>query len=321
MSGGDSLSDRFSPASAASISDLNEQVCEYCGNANRTTTVDGSLLGIGPESRAIPTCAPWWATPKAADADRGGRGDLIQQVRQNSSRSGHYRCPCRCHASTSSAAASRAKISPMPERALGSPVHGRVFGPSTQDSFASYDPDTSSWRTSQLCLDGDLDEFSETWPRAGTTRNGIAYQQQPLAPLTGATGSGLLPTPENRGSVAGWPTPTGSVAQLGESPESWLALTIAVQIWPTPTAGDSKNTANATAKRRNPDSRHHSGTTLVDAVRMWPTPTKSDGEGGPGVSNRRKGGKNLRTAVRGQLNPTWVEWLMGFPLGWTDLGR
>jgi hypothetical protein len=22
--------------------------------------------------------------------------------------------------------------------------------------------------------------------------------------------------------------------------------------------------------------------------------------------------------VGGQLNPTWVEWLMGFPLGWTD---
>ena len=21
----------------------------------------------------------------------------------------------------------------------------------------------------------------------------------------------------------------------------------------------------------------------------------------------------------GQLNPTWVEWLMGFPPGWTDL--
>jgi len=21
----------------------------------------------------------------------------------------------------------------------------------------------------------------------------------------------------------------------------------------------------------------------------------------------------------GQLNPTWVEWLMGFPIGWTDL--
>lgn len=21
----------------------------------------------------------------------------------------------------------------------------------------------------------------------------------------------------------------------------------------------------------------------------------------------------------GQLNPDWVEWLMGFPIGWTDL--
>jgi hypothetical protein len=26
------------------------------------------------------------------------------------------------------------------------------------------------------------------------------------------------------------------------------------------------------------------------------------------------------SAIGGKLNPTWVEWLMGFPLGWTDLG-
>jgi hypothetical protein len=65
--------------------------------------------------------------------------------------------------------------------------------------------------------------------------------------------------------------------------------------------------------------------------------------GGPGNSGR-DGGENLRTAVwatptahprthtprqvdhgeqlanqvGGQLNPTWVEWLMGFPLGFTD---
>jgi hypothetical protein len=23
----------------------------------------------------------------------------------------------------------------------------------------------------------------------------------------------------------------------------------------------------------------------------------------------------------GQLNPTWVEWLMGYPIGWTDLNN
>jgi hypothetical protein len=28
---------------------------------------------------------------------------------------------------------------------------------------------------------------------------------------------------------------------------------------------------------------------------------------------------NQTTISGGQLNPTWVEWLMGFPLGWTDL--
>jgi hypothetical protein len=110
--------------------------------------------------------------------------------------------------------------------------------------------------------------------------------------------------------------------------------------FPTPTAGDSKSAANLTAGRSNPDSQHHSGVTLTDFVRLWPTPrardgkgpgyeddlpstvqrwptpTKSDGEGGPGNSGRQ-GGENLRTAVGGQLNPTWVEWLMGFPLGWT----
>jgi hypothetical protein len=34
-----------------------------------------------------------WATPKATDADRGGRGDLIQQVRGNQSPSAHFKTP------------------------------------------------------------------------------------------------------------------------------------------------------------------------------------------------------------------------------------
>lgn len=29
--------------------------------------------------------------------------------------------------------------------------------------------------------------------------------------------------------------------------------------------------------------------------------------------------RNLNDQIGGQLNPTWVEWLMGWPLGWTDL--
>lgn len=79
---------------------------------------------------------------------------------------------------------------------------------------------------------------------------------------------------------------------------------------PTPTA-------------RTPGSKHHSGTTLVDAVRLWPTPHSNCGTGA-GTSGR-KGGMNIQTAVAmdqeaGLLNPAWVEWLMGYPTGWTDLG-
>ena len=43
---------------------------------------------------------------------------------------------------------------------------------------------------------------------------------------------------------------------------------------------------------------------------------------GAAAATGTTGGKNhrsLRTDVAGQLNPTWVEWLQGFPIGWTDL--
>jgi len=43
------------------------------------------------------------------------------------------------------------------------------FGKKCSESFAKYDPATSLWKTSQLCLDGDLASFLETWPRAGMT--------------------------------------------------------------------------------------------------------------------------------------------------------
>ena len=70
----------------------------------------------------------------------------------------------------------------------------------------------------------------------------------------------------------------------------------------------------------------------VLARRMWPTPTKADADGGVGSNGREGGSKNdnppiqalrntppLNVVVGGQMNPTWVEWLMGWPLGWTDL--
>jgi hypothetical protein len=53
--------------------------------------------------------------------------------------------------------------------------------------------------------------------------------------------------------------------------------------------------------------------------RTWPTPVSRmwKDSGSPSEYNRNE--VPLAAQVGGQLNPTWVEWLMGWPLGWTDL--
>jgi hypothetical protein len=93
---------------------------------------------------------------------------------------------------------------------------------------------------------------------------------------------------------------------------------------PTPTVGDSRNSRNATADR-SPGSAHHSGITLSDYVTIWPTPNARDHKRAPGQQCQANGGhqSSLPRAIKdsegtGQLNPEWVEWLMGYPPGWTD---
>lgn len=88
------------------------------------------------------------------------------------------------------------------------------------------------------------------------------------------------------------------------------------KLLPTPTVLDSSNTRNSTAGRTDPDSKHHSGTTLCDvayaedfgvyeaAVRRWepiigrpaPPPTES-------------------STGKPRLNPVFSEWMMALPEG------
>ena len=54
--------------------------------------------------------------------------------------------------------------------------------------------------------------------------------------------------------------------------------------------------------------------------RMWPTPMAHDGKDcGSSPSQAGRNSPTLPVAAGGKLNPTWVEWLMGWPIGWTDL--
>lgn len=90
----------------------------------------------------------------------------------------------------------RAKICPLPESGQGSTGSAQGSGVNTSEPFAHFDHDTSSWRTFQVCLlTRTWDVFSETWPRAGTMRNGIAFRRVPLVPLTEEKESGSWPTP------------------------------------------------------------------------------------------------------------------------------
>jgi len=61
---------------------------------------------------------------------------------------------------------------------------------------------------------------------------------------------------------------------------------------------------------------------------MWPTPTTRDHKGGRKPDTLKASGRGVTNSLNdavtirdqhGALNPEWVEWLMGFPVGWTSL--
>jgi hypothetical protein len=54
-------------------------------------------------------------------------------------------------------------------------------------------------------------------------------------------------------------------------------------------------------------------------VQMWPSPTAHNAKECASPSEYRRNTPTLTAQVGGKLNPMWVEWLMGWPLTWTDL--
>ena len=122
-----------------------------------------------------------------------------------------------------------------------------------------------------------------------------------------------------------WPTPVASdwkrngmgSEQQRASPNLPAAVQIAQksqEMWPTPTSTLGTNGGLVTP------SKAREGGTLTEALSArttWPTPTIAGNYNRKGASPSPDDG--LATAAGGQLNPTWVEALMGLPLGWTRL--
>ena len=205
-------------ASAVSTSDWNEQECDACGKQNSTPTQAASWLSTGPTS---PT----------TEMSTTSTGEPFTQL-------------------TLFAADTPASRSHSQETELEETTPD-TSGPGSQTPFAYFDPDTHSWKTSPDTSASASEKSSLTFPRSGMTRNGIAYQQPPSAPLTAVT-----------------------AYSSSQHDKTWL----------TPTAHLVKETGCPSEGRLN------TPTLTFDAL---------DGNSG-------------------RLNPTFLEWLMGFPISWTD---
>ena len=77
-------------------------------------------------------------------------------------------------------------------------------------------------------------------------------------------------------------------------------------------------TRSGTAYQRRPSAPI---TAEIASSSSLPTPTSRDYKDGtaPRIRDGRLQRDTLGRAIGGPPNPTWVEWLMGFPTGWTDL--
>ena len=221
--------------------------------------------------------------------------------------------------STCSAGASPARTSPPQETERGWRVRDPACSSSLPASLASYDPESSSWRTSQRSLLGDWVMFSGPWPLSGTMLDGAVCELQRWA----------HPTGESDGSAsAGWPTPTkssgGDRKHCGISGTTLSGAAERVKAWPTPTAHPFDQPPEVFDRRREilrARGINGNGAGLILAVevrRAWPTPAASDHKGSSKPGQRRG---QLSEATEphqpGRLSPDWVEALMGFPAGWT----
>ena len=213
--------------------------------------------------------------------------------------------------SMSSQEDSPAKTSQQPASVGGFKLTDQVYSSSSLVLLAKYNPDMQSWRTSQISLveteeDG-LEPFSEPWPRSGTMRSGTAYLLPPLVQITKETVSGLLPTPtaQDNNQVRGIGCGTG---------KRGTTLGGYVRTFPTPSAtryGRQKTgSKNATARP---------SLETMARQNLWPTPCAGDSRGAGPNQNTVSLGREVKRQHGGQLNPTWVEWLMGYPSGWTEL--
>lgn len=166
---------------------------------------------------------------------------------------------------------------------------------------------TSHWGSTKCSL---------TWKPKATPAGRLLFQLAVSMPRTEETDSGLLHTPTAKGNQM--------APSMLEKGSGW---------WATPRTTDATGGPRKLDERGRRISQSNPnlvfGANLADQVKMWPTPRASEyKDTGPVGSKSHTHMKDRHYLCAegkdpekptGQLNPQWVEWLMGYPEGWTDL--
>ena len=221
------------------------------------------------------------------------------------------------------------------EVAKESAEKGQGSGGKWHALLARYDRDSHSWRTAQCSLFEDLELSLETWPKWGLMRDGECWEQTPLAhPIKETVFGFYVPTPTSSDGTSGavigkndqfYQTKDGKPRKINQKGnDGAIGLGRLVQMWPTPNAWDGRRGPRSEENLRTKNHQIN----LITAIKMkerenFPTPNARDWKDGKTSGNRKSPGLGVvahsGTSSGGQLNPTWVEWLMGWPIGWTDL--
>ena len=197
----------------------------------------------------------------------------------------------------------------------------------------------SSLKTSKAISRLDSTASSATWKKMVTEQRGEYSQRVKLAHHTNEKEFTSWPT-ATVFDVTGGSYPTQLVngqwrSKHSQDPDSpWYgeklkdAVETAERMWATPTTQEVEH-PNAkltkSGRRLSRDGKSSHSLNLADQVKMWPTPTVGEEKfrlkGNSQASHcleakARKGELDNRV---GQLNPEWVEALMGVPPGWTSL--
>lgn len=180
---------------------------------------------------------------------------------------------------------------------------------------------SSIWRSTRCAL---------TWKTKGTPSKRLLFRLVPSTLRTGGTEYVSWAGNDQR-AIYFIPTPRAQNIKTSEKAKreskSSPGLADYIQMFPTPKASDYKGSGPAGTKSAEHDLKKHN---LKGVVMFYPTPTTGDGLcGGTGHFQQLKKladagqiteeeRKSMSQGNGGQLNPDWVEWLMGIPVGWTE---